>query len=589
MIYCVRLRKVALLFLLSLTWASSVYAQQQDVKIPKTVFRSPLGFPLYLSGTFGEPRSGHLHSGIDIKTQGVQGKKVYAVDNGYVSRIKVSTSGYGKALYVTHPNGLVSVYGHLSKFNWSIQQYVKKIQYKRESFTVDLFLKKGILPVKKGEVIAFSGNTGGSDAPHLHFELREAKSEHPVNPLLFKGINVADHVPPKVYRLAIYPSGAHSCVNNRQDTLVYWVSGKGRHCYIKKNPLIKVSGPFSFGLQTYDVLDKVHNHDGVYKIELYEEGKLVFGLRMKEISFTTTRYVNSLIDYHYYVKKGRRLYRTEIDSNNRIMNYYSVQNDGMFDLKDTLVHQFKFVVSDIYGNRSVLPFNVVKTNAVCKKHKKGSSWLAHAVQVPLNKEVKIDSGALKLRFSPNTFYRPEAFPLKKYPRTNYSYSEVFGLQNRFITAQKFFTVSIKPDPVVQKLSPKLYLAYAPDRKEADYSFAGNARSKKGSLVARVRNMGFYTVMADTVPPEIKPLNFTVKTLMKKKGPLKVWINDKQTGIAKYVPSLNGHWILMEYDPKIKRLVYYPDQYLKKGKNEFELTVYDQVGNKKTFKAEVMVE
>ncbi|MBN2614926.1 MAG: M23 family metallopeptidase [Bacteroidales bacterium] len=588
MTYCVRLRSVVPWMVVFFFTVSSLSAQQ-DIKIPNTVFRSPLGFPLYLSGTFGEPRSGHLHSGIDIKTQGAQGKKVYAVDNGYVSRIKVSTSGYGKALYVTHPNGLVSVYGHLSKFNWHIQQYVKKIQYERESFTVEIFPKKGELPVKKGEVIAFSGDTGGSDAPHLHFELREAKSEHPVNPLLFKGINVADHLPPKIYRLAIYPSGVNSCVNDRQDTLVYWVSGSGKHCYIKKNPLIKVSGPISFGLQTYDVLDKVHNHDGVYKIELYEDGKLVYGLRMKEISFATTRYVNSLIDYHYYVKKGRRLYRTEIDPNNRIMNYYSVKNHGVFDLKDTLVHQFKYVVSDIYGNRSVLPFNVIKTNAVCRKNKKRSLWLAHAVHIPLDKPVKIDSGALKLRFAANSFYRPVAFPLKKYSRTNYSYSEVFGLQNRFITAQKFFTLSIKPDPVVDKLMPRLYLAYSPDRKKSDYQYAGNSWSKKGSLVARVRNMGFYTVMADTVPPVIKPINFSAKTYLKGKKALKVWINDEQTGIGKYVPKMNGHWILMEYDPKTKLLVYHPDQYLKKGKNEFELTVYDLLGNKKTYKAEIILQ
>lgn len=578
--------RIFLLIVFALVFSFQCFAQQ-DVKIPKTVFRPPLGIPLYLSGTFGEPRSGHLHSGMDIKTQGVTGKKVYAVDGGYISRIMVSTAGYGKALYVTHPNGLVSVYGHLSKFNWRIQKFVKKIQYQRESYQVNIFLKKNKIPVKKGEVIAFSGDTGGSDGPHLHFELREAKTEHPVNPLLFKGINVKDHIPPKIYRLAIYPSGKNSCINGRQDTLIYWVSGKGKKCYIKKNPVIKVSGSFSFGLQTFDMLDKTHNHDGVYKIELYDNNKQIFGLRMKELSFATTRNVNSLIDYPYYVKKGRRLYRTDIDPNNHLMNYFAVQNHGVYELKDTQVHHFKYVVSDVYGNQSIVPFRVQKSKAVCKPKKK-SPWLAHAINIPLKKKVTIDSGALKLQFQPHTFYRNVAFPLKVYKHTDYSYSSVFGLQNRFITAQKFFTLTIKPNWVPEKLSKKLYIAFSKERKENGYQFAGNARNKKGELVARVREMGFYTVMADTLPPVIKPINFSAKTFMKGPRILKVMINDEQTGVDKYVPEINGHWVLMAYNPKTKTLVYQPDQYLKKGKNEFQLTVYDRVGNKTLFKSEITV-
>lgn len=574
-------------FLLFTLFISYQSLAQQEVKVPKTVLRPPLDFPMYLSGTFGEPRSGHLHSGMDIKTQGVIGKKVYAVDGGYVSRIKVSTGGYGKVLYITHANGLVSVYGHLSKFNWRLQQFVRKIQYQRESFLVDIFLKKNELPVKKGEVVAYSGDTGGSDGPHLHFELREAKSEHPVNPLLFKGINVKDHISPKIYRLAVFPAGEKSCVNEKRDTLVYMVSGTGKKCYIKRNPVINVSGPFSLGLQTFDMLDKTHNHDGVYKIELFEDNKQIFGLRMMEISFATTRNVNSLIDYQYFVKKGKRLYRTEIDPNNHLMNYYSVLNRGIYELNDTLVHNFKFVVYDIYGNRAVFPFKIRATNKNCKPTKK-RNWLADAVQVPLKKEVVIDSEAVQIKFQPYTFYRDEAFPLKIYPHTDYSYSSVFGLLNRFISAQKFFTVTIKPNWVPEKLSKKLYIAFSEERNESSYQFAGNARNKQGDLVARARDMGFYTVMADTIQPIIKPVNFSAKTFMKGPRNLKVMIDDEQTGVDKYVPEINGHWVLMEYDPKTKTLVYHPDQYLKKGKNEFVLTVYDRVGNKRVFKAEILI-
>ncbi len=576
-------------FLLAITFLfpfSSLQAQEQTIK---THFRSPVAFPMYLAGTFGELRSNHFHSGIDIKTHEVTGKKVYAVANGYISRINVSLTGYGNAIYITHPDGYMTVYGHLKRFNPIIQQYVRRVQYRRQSFTLEIFPPKGKLPVKKGEVIALSGESGGADGPHLHFEVREVSTEHPVNPLLFQGIHVSDHRHPKIYRLGVFFRNTATCKGEKMDTLIYPVAGTGKKCYLRNHPVIKVTGPFSLGLQSYDVLDHTSNHDGVYSIKLYEDKQLVWGIEMNKISFYTTRYINSLIDYNYYEKTNRRLVRTQIDSNNRVPNYFSVKNDGIFRFHDRKVHHFEYKVADIYGNTAIFKFDMQEASKKpCKGKKKRfkkKSQGGHPFR--FNRDEKINTPDIYLNFPVNTFYRSFDFHLKKFPKKKYLLSTIYAVGTRFVPVQKYFKLAIKVPAADKSLyqKKKLYISYVPDRKWNSYSYVGG-NYKDGWLRAKVRDLGCYAIKADTVRPEVRAINFKHITHLKKQKTLRVWIDDRQTGIRDYRPTLNGHWILMEYLPKKRLLIYHFDRYLKKGKNEFRLVVHDMVGNTTVLKATI---
>lgn len=553
----------------------------QDRNYPANYFRSPLAIPLYLSGTFGELRSNHFHAGIDIKTQGKEGLNVLAVASGYISRIKISRGGYGKAIYITHPNGYVSVYGHLQKFSDSLQAFVRREQYKNESFEIEIFPQKDEWVVYKGELIAYSGNTGGSEAPHLHFEIREEDSQFPVNPLFFKGIDVKDFYRPKITYLAIYPVDNNTLINGKNDTLVYPVEGWGQIHRLVGNPPIEVSGRVSFGLASYDLMNEIANHNGIFNIELLLDTSVIFSLSMEKISFGTTRYINSLIDYPYYKLEKQRLIRSQIDTNNLLFNYENVVNNGIVDFNDSLMHPLTYSVKDVYGNISSLPFKIQSVigdkspKPVERDEKKEGLFfdfrLAH----------NYTASGISLVFAPMSLYRSIYFSFSMDQGGDSLYAPIYHIHNRFTALQKSYHLAITPDSVPDSLKTKLYITYI-DKKGGSYYVGGEW--KDGSLLCKTNLFGDYSVMVDSIPPKIRPLNFGSDKPLQQT--LKVSIKDEQTGIKKYRATLNNQWILMEYDPKNNLLVYEADECLKKGLNAFRLQVWDQLNNKSVYEAQL---
>ncbi|MCF6357760.1 MAG: M23 family metallopeptidase [Draconibacterium sp.] len=320
-------------------------------------YTNPVKIPILLSGNFAELRSNHFHSGIDIKTQGVSGIPVHAAAEGNISRIAVSPTGYGNALYIDHPNGTTTVYGHLQSFRKDIAKFVKENQYLQKSFKVDLQVSPDEFQIKKDEIIAKTGNSGSSGGPHLHFEIRDTQTENPLNPLKYN-FGIKDTIPPKVLSLMMTPISEDSYViddtRKRRFPIVFY---DGKY-HIKNNPAVPVYGEIGFAIETNDYLNDSWNKCGINLIELYVDDELYFSHQISRFSFDESRYINSLIDYETYIGLRRRFQKTWVEPGNKLSTYKFVKGTGTFIAEGDATHKIQIVLKDTYGNSSTLEFKV---------------------------------------------------------------------------------------------------------------------------------------------------------------------------------------------------------------------------------------
>ena len=338
----------------------------------RSLFISPVRIPLSLSSNFGELRTDHFHSGIDIKTQGVTGKEVVAAADGYVYRITVSPGGFGKALYLRHPNGYSTVYAHLEKFTPEIDEYLISRQYEEKSFMVTLWPPKERFRFEQGDVIAYSGNSGSSSGPHLHYEIRKSDGEIPVNPFLFE-FGISDRIKPVIDRLVIYPISKNTLINNQNKTLKLDVSGgNGKFSLSSKNK-ISISGPAGFGFRAYDFINNTGNRFSVHSIQLKIDNMQVFNYVMDEFSYNETRYVNSHIDYETYMRDNIYIERAYRLPNDRLSVYRDLTDRGIINFTGNSSHTIELTVSDLHGNKSVLSFDVTSENTPSKKENAGNA------------------------------------------------------------------------------------------------------------------------------------------------------------------------------------------------------------------------
>ncbi|MGC1391806.1 MAG: M23 family metallopeptidase, partial [Bacteroidales bacterium] len=321
------------------------YSALNDIPADRSIFISPLKIPQLLSANFGELRIDHFHSGLDIKTQGVTGKEVVAAADGYIYRISVSSTGFGNALYIRHPSGYSTVYGHLERFSPNIEEYVKNQQYAKKSFQITLFPEKEEFPVTQGEIIAYSGNSGSSGGPHLHFEVRKSNSEKPINPLLFE-FGMADNIAPVIEKLVIYPINSHTLINNQNSIKRINVTGSHGVYSLSQGNDISISGLAGFGIKTYDMLNGSPNKVAVYSIELSIDSTIIFKYIMDGFSFDESRYVNSHIDYETYMKDNIYFERAFVLPDDKLSAYKNVINRGIFNFNDDKSHYAKIIVTD---------------------------------------------------------------------------------------------------------------------------------------------------------------------------------------------------------------------------------------------------
>jgi len=568
---------VKLFFFILVT--QNIFSQE---KYPQDYFISPLDTTLNLSGTFGELRSDHFHSGIDIKTEEVEGFKVYAIADGYVSRIKITPGGYGKAIYISHPNGYISVYAHLQKYNNSINEYVINEQYKRELYTLDLYPEKDFLIVKKGEVIAFAGNTGRSGGPHLHFEIRDEATQKPINPLLF-GFEVKDKIKPKINLLKVYPTSPDALINHKNKASEFFTKWNGSYYVLHNNDTILISGKVYFGVNTYDPFNKGKNKNGVYSIELLVDSNLIYAHDLEIFSFAETRYLNSLIDYKEYKLKKRMVQKSFIQPNNHLSIYKTAINRGIIDFDDNNVHQVTYFISDMAGNVSTLLFYVKSSIPVEKitidTEQKGKTgkWFSYTI----NNIFKTDD--LIFEVPGKAIYDTLYFDYKVLPGLNNSFSKVYQLHYDYVPLHTWCNLLIKSDTLPAELQDKALIVKIDNDNE--FTSVGG-EWEDGYIKTRIRKFGEYCILTDTTPPEIIPFNISNNKNIAKQNTIRIKITDELSGINSYRGTLNDKWILMEYDEKNDLLIYKFDELLNKGENIFILEVIDNKDNFAKYKAKL---
>jgi hypothetical protein len=552
----------------------------QSVAYPKNYFRVPIDVPLDLSGNFGELRPNHFHTGIDITTHNVEGIPVKAAAEGYVSRIKIGPWGYGRVLYVTHPNGYVTVYGHLSNFNTALAAYTKTNQYANQSFEIELTLQPNQFPVKQGEVIAYSGNTGSSGGPHLHFEIRDAKTEEAINPLLF-GFPVKDEVAPTAVTLVIIPADKDAQVNGVNAIKKITLKQSGSN-YVFANAAenITVSGKVGFAIEAYDKESNPTGKNGVYGIRLTCDGQTIYSHHIERIPFDKSRFINCFINYEENEKHNHFYQQSFLLPNNQLPVYDTTVNNGYCFFPTDMLHRFSYTLFDVFGNYSKVDFNVksVKKTAIAK----ADAYVPFLHVLVWDTTNLIEENAFRFETPSRAFYKNEVFNFTVDAATEKAISPKVNL-GFYIPIQEPCTLTVYAT-VADSLKSKAVLALT--NKKGVRTSAGGKWTGKG-VTAEIKEFGTYSVMLDTTAPIVTPSNFDLKDVnqtdfsaLKK---IQFKMSDNFSGIASFNAFIDGKWVLMDYEPKGKLIWYTFDEHCGKGKHSLVLTVKDKVGNVAVYK------
>lgn len=561
-------------FLIILSIFSCLLIGQENY-YPQNYFRSPMDIPIYLAGNFGELRTNHFHAGIDIKTQGVEGKKIYAVADGYVSRIKVQHGGYGKVVYIDHPNGYTTAYAHLKEFSSKIDSFAKKEQYQNQSFTFNWYPEPNQIPVKKGEVIALSGNTGRSGGPHLHYEIRETKSEHPLNVLLF-GIPIKDNIKPIIRGIRIYPLEDEATINGQPKALYFTATNYKNEN--KLNSIPTVSRKIGFGIETLDKINGSGNRCGIYRIILKIDEKIVFEQKMDKVPFHESRYLNAHTDYHFKKTQHKWIHKSYIEPNNHLSIYESSEQNGIINFDQPGIHNLEYTVTDVAGNTSKLKFQVNAKPLI--NFAKQPLHKNFAKKMMYHHENEFSSKGFLIQIPDSALYNDidfkyysEPHPKSRWSNIHYAHSDLTPLhKSAEVYIKCEFPSSIPENKLlaIRKTSKGKVNVHVGEYAVGYYSF-------------KTKYFGGFYIFHDTIPPSIKPLNIHNGKNIRFQNKFDFKISDNLAGIKSYNCYIDEKWVLMEYDFKKSQLTHYKHNVISKGKHELKLFVTDAVGNEKVYK------
>lgn len=625
-------RSAVLALLFVINFFDGSFAQENPYKFPVRPDQQN-----YLSGTMGELRGAHFHGGMDIKTGGATGLNIYAAADGYVSRIKVDGGGYGNALYIAHPQlGTTTVYGHLKNFDEEMSVFVLSEQYRLKRFSVDLFPEKDKFKVKKGDIVAFSGNSGSSGGPHLHFEIRDS-NQRPINPLGFGFSEIKDNINPTLQKIGLKTMNKDSRVSNQFGFFEFTPSRVKNEYTISKT--IEVYGEIGVLLMGYDRLNDASNRNGIYQLAMSVDDKQAIGITINNIPFSKNRNILTYRDYKINTTQNKSFQKLYIDDGNELNIYNTDDKKGVISITDTLVHHIKITIKDAYDNTSVVKMKVKgcepKVAAIEneKRFKPFRQVVFDNTLVFMGKKAE-NNGFFANVFANRTNYEiassyyvndysvylwdlrigtPDSIELcgeKIYPGLEMivpSESEFRYFKSEFdlhfFTKTLFDTLYLKTDYMDELDNDKEYFEISEDiyplkkslkiilKPKRNYNqkdkvsayYTTNLKNfsyqggewKNNNFEITTRTFGKYTLLADTIPPKIK-------IVQQNRDHFRCYITDDLSGIKLYELHVNGKWVLMNYDPKRNYIWAEKLDKSEPFEGNLELKVWDNVNNEKVY-------
>lgn len=535
----------------------------------ETGYIPPMDIPLILSGNFGEMRRNHFHTGIDIKTQGKQGIPLLSITDGYVSRIKVSPYGYGNALYIDHPDGRTSVYAHMRSFNDSIAAYIREKQYNQERWAIEYYPAEGELQLAQGDVIGLSGNSGSSSGPHLHFEIRDTKSEHPLNPQAL-GIEISDTKYPVVKGVRVYPLDGTSHIAGAAEPTSYVAVGTKYNTYrTEKN--IMANGTIGLAIHTFDLMPITANKYGIYHLKMYVNDILHYSHTMDELDFDNFRQVNCHKDYDLYHLNRWRYHKCFRAENNTLEIYETLVNEGNISISEGDTLSIRFETSDIKGNISILYTTIIGSTALTEPWPTPSGILLEASK----DNIYLDSG-LVARLPKGRIYNDLYLnPLRKLrPK---GISDEYRLHDHDTPLDGNIFISIRPHTPIGA-NTHVIMEHRDAKGRTKHLVC---REHDGWYEAENKSLGTYRLIEDNVPP-----HFSVKGLdgkgKGKKDAIVLSLGDNVSGVVGFKLHVDGRWLLMSHNASMsKAWGKLSELGLEPGEHTLQVEVWDLAGNLKS--------
>jgi murein DD-endopeptidase MepM/ murein hydrolase activator NlpD len=542
---------------------SNILAQEfQNKNYPANYFRYPLDIPLKLNANFGEMRPNHFHMGLDLFTLRKENLPVLAPAEGWIAKIKIDPNGFGNAIYVNHPNGFTTLYAHMNTFPPGTAQAIKEAQYAKQKWNGDVEFEKNQFPVRKGQLIGYSGNTGASAGPHVHYEIRGTENDVCLNALLFH--KVYDVTPPDITKLAVYDRSKSTYEQSPRN--VGLVGAAGGYT-ITGNTLTVNSNRISFALVATDRITGVPNSNGIFEAMVYMDDEAHSGFQIDGINYLETRYLNAHVDYRIKTAGGSYFQHLSPLPGDRLPIYFK-KEDGLIHLDDTAVHQIKIVVRDANNNASTLRFNIKRTETISP----AANILKDSRYMLPNQMNIFEMADVQMVSTEKSFY--DAF------RFNYNYKT---------NAQAVSNVHVMHTPLIP-VHDSMMFRIKPNKTIADENrnrviMIKNARGKtvierailvKGWYEAKFREFGEFWLEIDALAPTIAIAGVTDGGTIGNNSLITVTVADNKKDIRKFRAELDGEWLLFSGLGPVYR--YRVDEYCPAGEHELKLIAEDEAGN-----------